>query len=217
MMIRAHTLVRANKVLVSMPMSRCYSVDVLKAILMLFVVLDPPGNAPLFYFFTRSMDPRKRIETIRTSIVVATIVLVMFALVGELVLKYFGITVNDFRIAGGTILFIYAVMGILGKSLAEEVRGEDIAVVPLAVPLLAGPGSITVVIYLRYVYGLTVTILSIAINMVLSWLLLENGERLLRLLGRRGSVILDKIMSILLAAYSVAMIREGVLSAIYAK
>jgi len=191
--------------------------DVLRAILMLFVVLDPPGNAPLFYFFTRSMDPRKRIETIRTSIVVASLILIMFALAGELILRYFGITVNDFRIAGGIILFIYAVMGVLGKSLAEEVRGEDIAVVPLAMPLLAGPGSITVVIYLRYVYGLPVTLMSIGINMVLSWLLLENGEKLLRFLGRRGSIILDKTMSILLAAYSIAMIREGVMGAMHAQ
>ncbi|NPA96531.1 MAG: MarC family protein, partial [Crenarchaeota archaeon] len=70
--------------------------------------------------------------------------------------------------------------------------------------------AITVVIYLRYVAGLPITLASIAINMVAAWLLLENGDRLLRMLGRRGSVILDKVMSILLAAYAIAMIREGI-------
>ena len=184
--------------------------DLLRATLMLFVVLDPPGNAPLFYYFTRGMEPRARIRTVRTSIIVATGILVAFALLGEAILSYFGITVNDFRIAGGIVLFIYAVLGLMGKSLAEEVSVEDVAIVPLAMPLLAGPGAITVVIYLRYVAGLPITLASIAINMVAAWLLLENGDRLLRMLGRRGSVILDKVMSILLAAYAIAMIREGV-------
>ncbi len=184
--------------------------DLLKYILMLFVVLDPVGNAPLFYYFTKSMDFRDRIRTIRTSIVVATLILLLFALIGQELLSYFGITVNDFRIAGGVVLFIYAVLGLLGHSLAEEVKGEDIAVVPLAIPLLAGPGAITVVIYTRYVAGITITIASIAINMIVAWILLENGEKLLRFLGRRGSTVLEKIMSILLAAYAIAMIREGI-------
>ena len=188
------------------------SVDLLRAVLMLFVVLDPPGNAPLFYFFTRGMDPGKRIRTIRTSIVVAALILLTFALLGKAILDYFGITVNDFRIAGGIVLFLYAVLGLLGKSIAPgEVSPEDVAVVPLAVPLLAGPGAITVAIYLRYSTGIYISLLSIAINMVIAWIMLENGDRLLRLLGRRGSVVLDKIMSILLAAYAVAMVREGVL------
>ncbi len=190
--------------------------DLLRAVLMLFVVLDPPGNAPLFYYFTRGMDPVKRIRTIRTSIVVATLILLAFALLGKAILDYFGITVNDFRIAGGIVLFLYAVLGLLGKSITPgDVNPEDVAVVPLAVPLLAGPGAITVAMYLRYAAGIHVTLLSIAINMVIAWIMLENGDRLLRLLGKRGSVVLDKIMSILLAAYAIAMVREGVVSIVH--
>ncbi len=177
---------------------------------MLFVVLDPPGNAPLFHYFTKDLDSTSRVRTVRMSIIVATIVLTFFAILGEAILNYFGITINDFRIAGGVVLFIYAVLGLLGKSLAEEVSLEDVAIVPLAIPLLAGPGAITAVVYLRYVAGLHITLLSIAVNMVLTWILLENGEKLLRVLGRRGSTALDKVMSMLLAAYAVAMIREGV-------
>ena len=183
--------------------------ELAKYTLMLFVVLDPPGNAPLFYYFTKDLEARARIRTIRTSIVIASIILLLFAICGQALLNYFGITVNDFRIAGGIVLFLYSVLGLLGHSLAEEVREEDVAVVPLATPLLAGPGAITVVIYTRYVAGLFITLITIAINMVIAWVMLENGERLLRLLGRKGSRILEKIMSILLAAYAVAMIREG--------
>ncbi|ADI31661.1 MarC family protein [Staphylothermus hellenicus] len=184
------------------------------AILMLFVVLDAPGNAPLFYFFTKDMEPWRRIYTIRKSIIIATFILLLFGLFGDYILLYFDITVNDFRIAGGIILFIYAVLGILGHTTAEEVSGEEIAVVPLATPLLAGPGSITVVIYLKYSMGLVISLLSIAINMIIAWIMLENGGKLLQLLGKQGSTVLSKILAILLAAYSVAMIREGIISII---
>lgn len=189
--------------------------ELAKYTLMLFVVLDPPGNAPLFYYFTKHLEARARIRTIRTSIVIASIILLLFAICGQAMLSYFGITVNDFRIAGGIVLFLYSVLGLLGRSLAEEAREEDVAVVPLAMPLLAGPGAITVVMYTRYVAGLLTTLITIAINMVIAWIMLENGERLLRLLGKKGSRVLEKIMSILLAAYAVAMIREGVMTILH--
>ncbi|MET1160088.1 MAG: MarC family protein [Thermoprotei archaeon] len=185
--------------------------ELVYATTMLFVVLDAPGNAPLFYFFTKDMEPSKRIATIRKSIVVASIILLFFTLAGDPVLKYLGITVNDFRIAGGIILFIYAVLGILGRTAAEEVSAEEIAVVPLATPLLAGPGAITTVIYVAYSMGPLIAILSILINVFIAWILLENGERLLRLLGKQGSIVLSKILAIILAAYAVAMIKEGIM------
>ncbi len=182
----------------------------LQAILMLFVVLDAIGNAPLFYYFTQRMDPPRRRRTIRLSLVVAGAILLFFTLLGDIILSYFGITVNDFRIAGGIILFIYAVLGILGHSAAEEVKGEEVAIVPLATPLLAGPGAITVVIYLKYSMGLAIALTSLFTNIVLAWIMLESGDKLLSLLGRYGSIVLSKIMAILLAAYSIAMIREGI-------
>jgi len=186
--------------------------ELLQATLMLFVVLDAIGNAPLFYYFTKHLEPLRRRRTIRLSIVVAGMILLIFILTGDLILSYFGITIDDFRIAGGVILFIYAVLGILGHSAAEEVKEEEIAIVPLATPLLAGPGAITIVIYVKYSMGLTIALLSLFINIVLAWIMLESGDKLLNLLGRYGSIILSKIMAILLAAYAVAMIREGLMS-----
>ncbi len=186
----------------------------ISALLMLFIVLDAPGNAPLFYFFTKDLEPWRRIRIIRQSIFVAALILIVFAVFGDYILSYFGITVNDFRIAGGIILFIYAVLGILGHTEAETIKGEEVAVVPLATPLLAGPGAITIVIYLKYSTGLLITLSSIIINILVSWILLENGGKLLDLLGKQGSTVLSKIFAILLAAYSIAMIREGILSLI---
>ncbi len=186
--------------------------DIVASVLMLFVVLDAPGNAPLFYFFTREMDHGTRTRIIRRSVLIAFTILLLFGLIGDLILKYFSITLNDFRIAGGIVLFIYAVLGILGHSPAEEARGEDIAVVPLATPLLAGPGAVTLMIYLKYSSGLFITVSSLIINMFIAWILLENGNKLLHLLGKSGSMVLSKIFAILLAGYAIAMIREGILA-----
>ncbi len=186
--------------------------EAVSAILMLFVVLDAPGNAPLFYFFTKDMEPYKRVKTIRKSIIIAGFILLLFTLAGDYILRYFNITVNDFRIAGGIILFIYAVLGILGHTEAETITSEEVAVVPLATPLLAGPGAITVIIYLKYSMGLLITLVSLVINLVIAWLLLENGGKLLEYLGKHGSMALSKILAILLAAYSIAMIREGIIA-----
>ncbi len=183
--------------------------EAVQAILMLFVVLDAIGNAPLFHYFTSHMDSLRRRKTIRLSIIVACMILLVFILFGDVILSYLGVTVDDFRVAGGIVLFIYAVLGILGHSVAEEIRVEDVAIVPLATPLLAGPGAITVVIYLKYSLGLYIVLLSLAVNTVIAWILLESGEKLLSLLGRNGSIVLGKIMAILLAAYAISMIREG--------
>jgi len=186
--------------------------ELITAVFMLFVVIDAPGNAPLFYFFTKDLELDRRIKTIRKSILVATGIL-FFS--GDLVLRYLGITVDDFKIAGGAILFIYAVLGILGHTEAEEVSSDDLAVVPLATPLLAGPGAITVIIYIKYAMGFVIALASLAINMVVAWILLENGGRLLSMLGRHGSMVLSKVLAILLAAYSIALIREGIMAFIH--
>ena len=186
--------------------------DFIKATIMLFVVLDAVGNAPLFYYFTRTMSLRKRKTTIRLSIVVATNILIFFIFFGDLLLEYLGTSIDDFRIAGGVILFIYAVLGLLGHAAAEEASEEELAVVPLATPLLAGPGAITVVIYIKYMWGLFIALTSLIVNMIVAWILLEMGGKLLSLMGRRGSIVLSKIMSIILAVYAVSMIREGVMA-----
>jgi len=158
------------------------------------------------------MEPYKRFKTIRKRIIIASLILLLFAQAGDYILRYFNITVDDFRIAGGIILFIYTVLGILGHIEAETITSEEVAVVPLATPLLAGPGAITVIIYLKYSMGLLITLVSLMINLAIAWLLLENGGKLLEYLGKHGSMALNKILTILLAAYSIAMIREDIIA-----
>jgi len=183
----------------------------LQTTLILFVILDPLGNAPIFYSLTIMLSEKDRRSIIRMSVIIATLILLIFSIGGVLILSFFNITVDDFRIAGGTILFIIAVKGILGRVEAETVEREAVAVVPMATPLLAGPGSITTVIYIAQAYGIHYSIISIIINTAIAYLLLVNGDKLLAILGRNGSIALARIMAMILAAIAVSMVREGII------
>ncbi|RLE64065.1 MAG: MarC family protein [Thermoprotei archaeon] len=177
--------------------------------IMLFVVFDTIGNVPIFYSLTSTMDRRSRREIFTKSVVVAGFLLLFFMFFGSFFLSYYGVTLNDFRIAGGLLLFIIAVEGVLGKVEAEALRSEDIAVVPMATPLLAGPGSIYVVMYLYSIYGLLPTLLSILLNIAIALLILHYSEKLLTKLGKNLILVLSRIMSLLLAVIAITMIREG--------
>ena len=186
----------------------------IQAILLLFIAVDPIGNAPLFYGITAELESSMRRVIVRKSIAVATIILLMFALAGDLLLYYFGLMLADFRIAGGIILLIYGIAGIFGRTEAEAIgrpeEAEAIAIVPLATPLLAGPAAIATVLYLKAAYGLAISLLSIAVNSIVTFAMLYHSQKLMELLGRSGAIALSKIMSILLAAIAVAMIRQGI-------
>ncbi|MGC8753174.1 MAG: MarC family protein [Fervidicoccaceae archaeon] len=182
-----------------------------QAIIMLFIILDPIGNAPLFYGYTKDMGEGERRRTILYSIIIASSLLIFFALFGEPFFRYFGITTSDFRIAGGIILFIYGLWGVFGNTEVEIVRErESLAIVPLATPLLAGPGSITTVIYIKYSWGLMVSLISIVIDGLLALAILMAGEKLFKIFGSKGSIFLIKLFSMILMAIAVGMIRQGI-------
>ena len=184
--------------------------EILIATIALFIIVDPITNSVFFYIMTSHFDEEKRKKVIRSSVMVATSVLLLFALAGDLMLMPFGVTIPDLKIATGIILIVYSIQGMLGESEAKVVDPESIAVVPMAIPLLAGPGAISTVIYYRSTCGVLCTVLAILIVMPVSLVLLYNGERLLKFMGKNGAVALARIFALILAALGVAMVREGV-------
>jgi multiple antibiotic resistance protein len=181
------------------------------AFIMLFVVFDALGNVPIFYSLTEGLEFRERRRIIQNSVIIAGAILLFFALGGRLILDFFRVSLDDFRIAGGTILFIVAIEGLLGRVEAMKIRSEQLAVVPLATPLLAGPGSISLVIYLMEVgYGPGPTLMSIVTNVAVAWVILTYCDVFFKVLGKNGSLVVARIMALILAAIAIAMIREGV-------
>jgi multiple antibiotic resistance protein len=181
----------------------------LKSTIALFVVLNPIGTVPLFISITQNMKKDERKAVSKTAIITSGTVLIVFAIGGTAILSIFGITVFSFMIAGGVLLFIVAIELLThGVWRFGTLPGES-GVVPLAFPLLAGPGAITTVIISFQALGLIVTILSVAIVIGITYIILLAIDPIYKILGRRGSVIVTRVFAVFIAAIAVQFIVEG--------
>ena len=179
--------------------------ETVKAVITLFVVIDPIGIVPLFATFTEKMQPRERRSISQTATITAGILLFVFAIAGTQIFAIFGIDVFSFMIAGGVLLFIVSIELLTHGAwrFEQDIRRDDSGVVPLAFPLLAGPGSITSVIILYQTSGIIITILSIMIVLSLTYIILFLASPIYRFLGRRGSTVITRVFAVLVAAFAV--------------
>jgi multiple antibiotic resistance protein len=188
--------------------------DLIKSTIALFVVIDPTGNVPLFIALTEKMEKGERKAVSKIAIITAAILLTVFAIAGSEILTIFGITIYSFMVAGGILLFIVSIELLthgtwrFGGGTGREAVGES-GVVPLAFPLLAGPGAITSVMISFQSAGLIVTMLSIIIVIVITYIVLLLVNPIYKILERRGSMIFTRIFAILVAAIAVQYIVQG--------
>ena len=186
----------------------------------LFVVIDPPGLVPLFIALTRGMAPDQRRAMARRACLIAAFLLTVFAVAGEAILGFVGISMAAFRIAGGLLLFLTA-LDMLFERRTQRREGQqaepdhDPSVFPLATPLIAGPGAIASMILLVGQAGPgwlgTATVIGLmAAMMVVTWAFLLASPPLERLLGRTGTIVITRLLGMLLAALSVQFVIDGV-------
>jgi len=183
----------------------------IKSTIMLFVTLDAIGNVPLFYSLTSNYSKLKRRNIITRSVILATFILLFFTLLGDLIFDYFEISLEDFKIAGGIVLFLVAIENILGFGELKLKEQKDIALVPLATPLLAGPAAISTAMYSFKVYGILSTLVSILVNSIVAWFILLKSDYVVEVLGENCANMLSKITAFILAGIAVSMIRSGVM------
>lgn len=181
-----------------------------EAFVLLFAVIDAVGTVPIFIGLTEgSGGSRKKI--VKQAVVISTVILVLFALFGWLIFEIFGININDFRVAGGIILFIVAVDHLRGEQ--DRQRGlapSDIAAFPLATPLLAGPGAIsTVIIISAPPYSPLLALLVVGCNAAVAYFVLSSSDWVSRFMGQNGTVALSRITALLIAALAVAFVAGG--------
>jgi multiple antibiotic resistance protein len=189
--------------------------------LTIFIVVDPFGIVPVFISLTGGFDARRRRRTILRSAVVAFIVLCLFILGGNAVLRFLGIQPGSFYIAGGILMFIISIDLLLGKpgrmKTSEEAADEehnDVSIFPLAIPMLAGPGAITSVLLFASQdtlggFMLPVLIGSVALTLAFSGLTMFLSSFFLRVLGRTGVSVIERIMGIILTGMSVQFVYDG--------
>jgi multiple antibiotic resistance protein len=176
----------------------------------LFVAVDAVGVLPMFLHFTGGMQKGKVRRVILISVVTAAIVALLFLTAGSALLKYLGITVADFMVAGGILLFIICMSDMLSTGKGNlAVDADSLGAVPLGVPLITGPGVLTTSILLMNEYGFGPTAGAIVLNVLLAGGVFSLAPAINRLLGKTGAMIISKISNLLLAAIAVMMIRKG--------
>ncbi|MGA9855732.1 MAG: MarC family protein [Gammaproteobacteria bacterium] len=193
--------------------------------IVLFVVVDPIGVTPMFGALTRGSSLVHRRRMAFKSTALAAVILLLFAFIGDWLLKALGISIPAFKIAGGALLFLIAIDMVFarqsgGRSATsreeEEARyKEDISVFPLAFPLIAGPGALATILlmvseargHLLYFVGMIVVLL-LVLAITLACLLLAG--RLMKLLGETGANVVGRLLGVILAALAVQFVIDGV-------
>lgn len=179
----------------------------------IFVAVDAIGNIPLFISLVEGMNKKQRHKIIIESVATAAIVAVLFVFIGKWVLRFVGITIPDFQIAGGILLFVISIRLLLPgatKGLLANGHDKDVGVFPLGTPLITGPAVLTTTLMMLDGFGFWPTFIALSINMLIVWITLARADLIIRLMGTGGTRAFSKIMYILLAAIAVMMVRRGI-------
>lgn len=186
--------------------------DFLSAAVMLFLILDPLGNIPVFIAVLEGVPEDQRWRVVLRELIIALVVLVVFLFAGQWILNFLGLQESSLSIAGGVILFLIALnMVFPSKGLHPEPEKEDPFIVPLAVPLIAGPSAIAALILLAT--SQPGRMLTWAGALLVAWavtaLILLTSSKWMNLIGRRGLRALEKLMGMLLIMIAVQMFLNG--------
>lgn len=182
----------------------------LLALIPVFVAMDAIAVLPIFLSMIEGMSPDDKKIIIKQSVVTAFLISVCFLAVGKFIFSALGITVADFKIAGGIVLLVLAINDLLFPEKTRRFQGSSIGVVPLGMPLIVGPGVLTTIIILVDTYGYLPALFSILVNLFIVWLAFNKSDAIMKILGENGAKGFSKVMSIFLAAIAVMMIRRGI-------
>lgn len=183
--------------------------DFVQAFIPLFVAIDPIGLAALFLGLGQGVAAEQRQRIARQATLTGGGVALAFLFLGQSIFQALGISVSDFQIAGGVILFVLAARDLISPGGEGEKLSEDFGIVPLGMPLIAGPALITTLLLLAQTLGWLTALLALSANLVIVVLALHYSDWLARKIRPTGMRAISKIISMLLAAIAISMIRKG--------
>jgi multiple antibiotic resistance protein len=186
--------------------------DILLSLIPLFVAVDAIGVLPIFVSLTEGLSKGEKDKVIIQSMFTATLLAIGFIFVGQLVFRLLGITIGDFMVAGGALLFCIAIIDLVNHSKERRMPGKDLGAVPIGTPLIVGPAVLATSLLIISQYGLLATVISVIVNILVAGLIFSRSYWLIKVLGDAGTKALSKIMSLLLAAIAVMLIRKGILT-----
>ncbi|MEW7999759.1 MAG: MarC family protein [Candidatus Thiodiazotropha endolucinida] len=188
--------------------------DIASVAVTLFLIMDPLGNVPVFNAVLSKLDRSRRIKVVARELIIAFFVLLGTLFVGDLLLAFLGLTQPSLNIAGGVLLFIISLRMIFPSrpDHGDEAMDEEPFIVPLAVPLIAGPSTIAVLLLLSS--SQPGRILEWVVALFLAWLgttiLLLGSSKLLDIIGTRGSLALERLMGMILVILATQMLLDGI-------
>jgi len=178
----------------------------------LFVAVDAIGVVPFFMAFTEGMEPGRVRSVIIQSVVTAFGVALFFIFAGPELLRFLGVTVADFMIAGGILLLVISMTDIVaGEKRRMRVDRATLGAVPIGVPLMTGPAVLTTSLLLVQVHGRFITSSAVFVNILIAGALFLSAGRITAFIGTLGAKIVSKIMSLILASIAVMLVRKGIL------
>jgi len=185
--------------------------SILLAFIPVFVAVDPIGVLPVYISLTQGMSVAEKRSVIVQSMLTAAGLAVGFLFLGRAVFDLLGITVGDFLVAGGAILFCIAIIDIITSERERRRPGEALGIVPLGTPLVAGPALLTTTLLLVDQHGFAATLIAVVANLLITGALFWGSRWVLALLGEPGTRALSKLTNLFLAAIAVMMVRRGLI------
>ena len=189
--------------------------EIISAATLLFLVMDPLGNIPIFLSVLEEVAPERRTRVLVRELLLAFVVLVLFLFFGQYLLVFLQLSQHSIRIAGGIILFLIALKMVFpvrrSAHTVEEIQGEPL-LVPLAIPMVAGPSAMAIVMLMatNNPDRMMDWLLALFMAWLLSSLILVSANGLKRFLGQRGLIAMERLMGMLLIALAVQMLLEGI-------
>ena len=183
-----------------------------QSFLALFVAIDFFGILPLFLLYTADMRPEEQRQTLHQSIGTAGAVGLIFLLGGPTLLDIMGIEVADFQIAGGLLLVVLSIVDLIQPEKRRRRPEGPLGIVPLGIPLIAGPAVITTILVLKGILGMTIVLAAFLLNLGLLYVFLRFSGKLIKIIGPGGATALSKLIVLLLAAVGVMFIRQGIVA-----
>jgi multiple antibiotic resistance protein len=181
----------------------------------LFVAVDALGVLPIFISLTDGLLPAQRRKVLIQSLVTASLVALVFLVIGPSILGALNITVSDFMVAGGILLLVISLSDLLtGEKRQRIVDPETLGAVPLGVPIITGPAVLTTSVLLANAYGMPLTTLALLANLGIAGVIFWFAQPITRFLGNAGTMILSKIASLFLTTIAVMLIRKGIVEII---
>ena len=184
----------------------------------IFVAIDVLGLVPIFLSLTEGLKPPEKKKLITDATFTALAVSLVFLFGGRLLFNFMGITENDFRVGGGIVLLVLAVIDLtFTGDKTNRAPQTSVGVVPIGIPLIIGPAVLTTLLIIVDSYGYLAAVVGLLANLFLVWLIFQNSDYIIRVMGEAGSKAFAKVAALFMAAIAIMMIRIGLTAMIAAK